>query len=219
MVGELPDARARRPPRASRARATRSRSSARSRRRSRQASWRSCGAGSCPTGCPRSTSTRWPRRRRLSARRCAPARSQAPTTSPRAASRSRWRSAAWAASLGAHVRSRRSLFGAEGAGATGREAGLERNLGRDSAATLFGEGSGGFVVSGDEAGAARRSRIDRRASRSGAWAGDALQIDWVARLSRGHTHRRAANRAVAGGAGRGAWRARGAVRLSVCIQK
>jgi phosphoribosylformylglycinamidine synthase II len=51
--------------------------------------------------------------------------------------------------IGARVRFGMDLFGAEPAGATGREADWS-GISAATAATLFGEGSGGFVVSGDE---------------------------------------------------------------------
>jgi phosphoribosylformylglycinamidine synthase len=51
--------------------------------------------------------------------------------------------------LGARVSLGEDFFGAERAGATGREAGGS-DISPASAATLFGEGSGGFVVSGAE---------------------------------------------------------------------
>ncbi len=51
--------------------------------------------------------------------------------------------------LGARVRVGADLFGAELAGATGRE-GIWSGISQRTASTLFGEGSGGFVVSGDE---------------------------------------------------------------------
>ncbi len=51
--------------------------------------------------------------------------------------------------LGAQVSLGEEFFGAEGADATGREAGGS-GISPDSAVVLFGEGSGGFVVSGDE---------------------------------------------------------------------
>jgi phosphoribosylformylglycinamidine synthase II len=51
---------------------------------------------------------------------------------------------------GAHVRVEADLFGAEGAGATGREWDWS-GISAASATALFGEGSGGFLVSGGEA--------------------------------------------------------------------
>jgi phosphoribosylformylglycinamidine synthase subunit PurL len=51
--------------------------------------------------------------------------------------------------LGAHVQFGTDFFGAEAAGATGRE-GIWSGILPATAAALFGEGSGGFVVSGDE---------------------------------------------------------------------
>jgi phosphoribosylformylglycinamidine synthase len=54
-----------------------------------------------------------------------------------------------AGEVGARVALEADLFGAEAAGATGRE-GIWSGISPASAATLFGEGAGGFVVSGDE---------------------------------------------------------------------
>jgi phosphoribosylformylglycinamidine synthase II len=54
-----------------------------------------------------------------------------------------------AGDLGAHVRLRADFFGAEVAGATGRE-GIGSGISPAAAATLFGEGAGAFVLSGDE---------------------------------------------------------------------
>jgi phosphoribosylformylglycinamidine synthase subunit PurL len=51
--------------------------------------------------------------------------------------------------LGARVSFGRGLFGAEVAGAPGRE-GIGSGISPTSAAALFGEGAGGFVVSGEE---------------------------------------------------------------------
>ena len=75
MVGRLPDARARGPPRVrARGRRDRARRLGRARRRWPAASWPSCGASRCPTACRRSISRRRARCSRRSAARCAPAR-------------------------------------------------------------------------------------------------------------------------------------------------
>ena len=75
MVGRLPDARARGPPRLrARGRRDRARRLGRAPRRWPAASWPSCGASRCPTACPPSTSPARARCSRRSATRCAPAR-------------------------------------------------------------------------------------------------------------------------------------------------
>ena len=110
-------------------------------RRSPPASSPSCAASRCRTAC-RVDLDASRRAQSRSARRCAPARSRAPTTSPRAASRSRWPSAAWPAAW-ARASSWRDR---------------SRPMG------LFGEGPGGFVVSG-RAGRARAARRAGAAAR------------------------------------------------------
>ncbi|HTA96475.1 MAG TPA: phosphoribosylformylglycinamidine synthase subunit PurL [Solirubrobacteraceae bacterium] len=81
--------------------------------------------------------------------------------------------------LGARVSLGEEFFGAEGAEATGREAGGS-GISLDSAVALFGEGSGGFLVSGSEdalraLGASVPVRI------VGSVGGDVLQIGCSAR--------------------------------------
>ncbi len=81
--------------------------------------------------------------------------------------------------FGARVSLGEEFFGAERADATGREAGGS-GISLDSAATLFGEGSGGFVVSGGEdalraLGALTPVRI------VGSVGGDVLKIECSAR--------------------------------------
>ena len=81
--------------------------------------------------------------------------------------------------LGARVSFGQEFFGAEGAEATGREAGGS-GISLDSAVALFGEGSGGFLVSGSEdalraLGASVPVRI------VGSVGGDVLQIECFAR--------------------------------------
>jgi len=81
--------------------------------------------------------------------------------------------------LGARVSLEERIFGAEGAGATGREAGGS-GISPDSAVALFGEGSGGFVVSGSEA--ALQALGDSVPVRIlGSVGGDVLQIECSAR--------------------------------------
>ncbi len=81
--------------------------------------------------------------------------------------------------FGARVSLGEEFFGAERAGATGREAGGS-GISLDSAVALFGEGSGGFVVSGGEdalraLGASTPVRI------LGSVGGDVLRIECSAR--------------------------------------
>jgi phosphoribosylformylglycinamidine synthase II len=81
--------------------------------------------------------------------------------------------------LGARASLGEEFFGAEGAEATGREAGGS-GISLDSAVALFGEGSGGFLVSGSEdalraLGASTPVRI------VGSVGGDDLQIECPAR--------------------------------------
>ena len=96
MVGRLPDAR--KAGRLGFARpATRSRWWAPSPRGSRRASWRSYAARHCRTGSRRSTSKRSTPPSSPCAKQCARVSWRARTTSPRAARRSRWPSAAWPA--------------------------------------------------------------------------------------------------------------------------
>jgi phosphoribosylformylglycinamidine synthase II len=77
--------------------------------------------------------------------------------------------------LGARVSLGTGLFGAEVAGATGRE-GIWSGISPIAAATLFGEGSGGFVVSGEES--ALRALGERTAVRIvGTVGGETLRID------------------------------------------
>ena len=103
MVGRLPDAGARRAARVRRRgrrdRARRLRSPARSRARSSP----SCAARPASGRSPNWTPPPSARRTTRSATRCAPVRCRAPTTSPRAASRSRSPSAASPAAIGAEV--------------------------------------------------------------------------------------------------------------------
>jgi phosphoribosylformylglycinamidine synthase II len=77
--------------------------------------------------------------------------------------------------LGARVSLEEEFFGAQGADARGREP-VERGISPDSATVLFGEGSGGFVVSGSEdalraLGACTQVRI------LGSVGGDVLKIE------------------------------------------
>jgi phosphoribosylformylglycinamidine (FGAM) synthase-like enzyme len=80
-----------------------------------------------------------------------------------------------AGELGARVRFGMDLFGAASAGATGREADWS-GISATSAAALFGEGSGGFVVSG---GKDELRTLGARASVRivGSVGGEALRID------------------------------------------
>ena len=123
--------RARRPARLRATRATRSRSSAPSSRRCRAPSWRSCAASRCPTGCPRSTSPRCDAR----SRSCASAVRRGEVRSAHDVAEGGFAVAlaecCLAGGLGAAVDFR-------GVG-TGGERLLE---------LLFGEGAGGFVLSG-----------------------------------------------------------------------
>ena len=144
MVGRLPDAR--RPGgSASRARATRSRSSGRSRRRSARASWPSCAASRCPTGCAEVD---------IEAVRAAHA---AVRDAVRAGALS---SAHDIAEGGLAVALAECCL----AGGLGAEAELEDVCKTPSSteAALFGEGPGGFVVSGPAAALARAWRQWRR---------------------------------------------------------
>jgi phosphoribosylformylglycinamidine synthase subunit PurL len=80
-----------------------------------------------------------------------------------------------AGELGAHVSLGLDFFGAEIAGATGRE-GIWSGISQATAAALFGEGSGAFVVSGGED--ALHAIGERTAVRIvGRVGGDALRID------------------------------------------
>ncbi|MFZ2113985.1 MAG: AIR synthase-related protein, partial [Solirubrobacteraceae bacterium] len=81
--------------------------------------------------------------------------------------------------LGARVSLGEELFGAEPADATGREAGGS-GISPDSAVALFGEGSGGFVVSGSED-ALRALATSVPVRILGSVGGDALRIECPAR--------------------------------------
>jgi phosphoribosylformylglycinamidine synthase subunit PurL len=88
-----------------------------------------------------------------------------------------------AGDLGARVSLDMDLFGAEGAAATGRE-GIWSGISPASAATLFGEGAGGFVVSGDER--ELRALGELTAVRVvGSVGGDVLQIEGPPRAREG----------------------------------
>ncbi len=85
--------------------------------------------------------------------------------------------------LGARVRLGRDFFGAEEAGATGRE-GIWSGIPQTTAAALFGEGSGVFVVSGDEV--ELRALGDLTSVRIvGSVGGDVLQIEGPVRAREG----------------------------------
>ena len=81
--------------------------------------------------------------------------------------------------LGARVSFGEEFFGAEGAEATGREAGGS-GISLDSAVALFGEGSGGFLVSGSED-ALRALGASTPVQIVGSVGGDVLQIECFAR--------------------------------------
>jgi phosphoribosylformylglycinamidine synthase II len=81
--------------------------------------------------------------------------------------------------LGARVSLEPDLFGAEWAGATGRE-GIWSGISPLAAAALFGEGPGGFVVSGEQ-GALRALGELTPVRILGSVGGDALQIEGDAR--------------------------------------
>jgi phosphoribosylformylglycinamidine synthase subunit PurL len=88
-----------------------------------------------------------------------------------------------AGEVGARVSLDMDLFGAEGAAATGRE-GIWSGISPASAATLFGEGPGGFVVSGAEH--ALRALGELTAVRVvGSVGGDVLQIEGPPRAREG----------------------------------
>jgi phosphoribosylformylglycinamidine synthase subunit PurL len=88
-----------------------------------------------------------------------------------------------AGEVGARVSLDADLFGAEGAGATGRE-GIWSGISPASAAMLFGEGAGGFVVSGAEH--ALRALGELTALRVvGSVGGDVLRIEGPRREGEG----------------------------------
>ena len=123
--------------------------------------------------------------------------------------------------LGARVSLPEDLFGAELAPATGREADWSGISAASASAptiagTLFGEGSGGFLVSGGE----RELRALAELTHVrivGSVGGQALRIDCPAPLT-GTRAPGGANRVLAGGPRAGTWRACGAVCVSGCIQ-
>jgi phosphoribosylformylglycinamidine synthase len=86
--------------------------------------------------------------------------------------------------LGARVSLGEDFFGAERAAATGREAGWS-GISPDSAAALFGEGAGGFLVSGSESALRALGGASTPVRIVGSVGGDVLRIEWGARAEGG----------------------------------